>query len=76
MGPLYRSKWFQHTIQVNSSPVISSDKVESIFLTVTLRRDRNSSPEMGSGKGTRPGNSRLLFLTIACTKKVMESYVQ
>ena len=48
IGPLYRSKRFQDTIWVNSSPVISSDKAESIFLPITSRRDRNSSPEMGS----------------------------
>ena len=69
MGPLYCSKQFQDTIQVNSSPVVTSDKAESIFLTITLRRDRNSSPETGSGKGTRSGNSQLLFPTIPCTKK-------
>ena len=69
MGPLCRLKWFQDTIQVNSSPAISSDKAESIFPTVTSRRDRNSSPETGSGKGTRCRNSRLLLLTISCTKK-------
>ena len=62
MGPLYLSKWFQDTIQVNSSHVVSSDNAESIFLTVTSRRDRNSSPETGSGKGTRPGFYSQLFL--------------
>ena len=31
MGPLYRSKWFQDTIPVNSSSFGSSDKSESIF---------------------------------------------
>ena len=72
MGPLYRWKQFQDTIQVNSSPVVSSDKAESIFLTVTSMRDQNSSPEMGSGKGTRLGNSWLLLPTISCTKKEWE----
>ena len=33
------------------------------------RRDRDSSPKMGSGKGTRSGNSQLLFPSIPCTKK-------
>ena len=69
MGPLYSSKWFQDIIQVNSSSIVSSGKIESIFFTVTLRRDQDSSPEMGIGKGTRSGNSRLLFPTIPCTRK-------
>ena len=64
MGPLSRSKRFQDTIQVNSSAIVTSDKIESIFFTVTSRRDQDSSPETGSGKGTRSGNSRLLFPTI------------
>ena len=39
MGPLYLTKRFQDTIQANSSPVLSSDKAESIFLIVTSRID-------------------------------------
>ena len=62
MGPLYHSKRFQDTIQVNSSPFVSSDQTESIFLNVT-------SLKTGSGKGTRSGNSRLLLPAIPCTKK-------
>ena len=69
MGPLYRVKWFQDTIQVNSSLIVSSGKIEPIFLTVTSRRDRYPSPKTGSGKGTTSGNSRLLLPAIPCTKK-------
>ena len=68
MGPLYNSRWFQDTIQVSSS-FISSDKSESTFLPVIMRRDSGTSPEMGSGKGTRSGNSWFLFLAISCPKK-------
>ena len=69
MGPHYRSKRFQDTIQVDSSPIVSFNKTEPIFLTVTSRRDRYPSPETGSGKGTTSGNSRLLLPAIPCTKK-------
>ena len=69
MGPLYCLRRVQDTIQVNSPSLISSDKSESIFFPVTGRRDCGSSPETGSGKGTRSGNSRLLFQAISCTKK-------
>ena len=69
MGPLYCSSPFQDTILFNSPSIDSSDKSESIFLPVTGTRDRESSPETGSGKGTRSGNSRLLFPAISYTKK-------
>ena len=69
MGPLYCSRRFQDAIQVESSLIVSSNKAESIFLTVTSRRDRHPTPEMGSGKGTKSGNSRFLFRDILCTKK-------
>ena len=69
MGPLCCLKQFQNTIQVNSPTLVSSDKSESIFIPVTGKRDCGSSPETGSGKGTRSGNSRLLFPAISCTKK-------
>ena len=68
MGPLYRSRQFQDTIQVNSSSFVSSGKSESIFLPVITRRDCRT-PEMGSGKSTTSGNSRFLFLVISCPKK-------
>ena len=68
MGPLYCSKKFQDPIQVDSSLIVSSNTTESIFLTVTSRKDRYPSPEMGSGKGTRSGNSRYLFPDIRCSK--------
>ena len=68
MGPLYHSRRFQDTIQVNSPSFVSSDKSESILLPVTMR-DCGSSPEMGSGKGTRSGNSRSLFPVISCPEK-------
>ena len=69
MGPLYCPKRFQDTIHVDSSLFISSNKTESIFLAVTSRRNRHPSPETGSGKGTKSGNSRFLFPDIPCTKK-------
>ena len=69
MGPLYRTKHFQDTIHQNSSFVICSDQNESILLPVSQRRDRKSSQQTGSGKGTESGNSRLLFPDIPCAKK-------
>ena len=69
MCPLYRSRRFQDTIHVNSHSLVSSDKSESIFLPVTTRRDFGTSPETGSGKGTRSGNSRFVFPVISCSKK-------
>ena len=56
-------------MQVNSPSIIRSDKSESIFLPLTGTRDRGSSSETGSGKGTRSVYSRLLFPAISCTKK-------
>ena len=69
MGPLYRMKRIQDTIHQNSSFVICSDQNESIPLPVSQRRDRKSSQQTGSGKGTESGSSRLLFLDIPCAKK-------
>ena len=69
MGPLYRTKRIQDTIHHNSSFVICSDQNEPILLPVSQRRDRKPSQQMGSGKGTESGNSRLLFPDIPCAKK-------
>ena len=69
MGPLYRTKRIQDTIHQNSSFVICSDQNESILLPVSQRRDKKSSQQTGSGKGTDSGNSRLLFPDIPCAKK-------
>ena len=69
MGPLYRTKRIQDTIHQNSSFVICSDQNESILLPVSQRRDRKSSQQTGSGKGTESGNSRLLLPDIPCAKK-------
>ena len=66
---LYRTKRSQDTIHQNSSFVICSDQNESILLPVSQRRDRKSSQQTGSGKGTESGNSRLLFPDIPCAKK-------
>ena len=68
MGPFYCQKRFQDTIQVNSS-FGSSDKSESIFLSVVTRRDCRTCPKTGSGKGTRSRNSPLLIPAISSTKK-------
>ena len=69
MGPFYRTKRIQDTIHQNSSFVICSDQNESILLLVSQRRDRKSSQQTGSGKGTEYGNSRLLFPDNPCAKK-------
>ena len=69
MGPLCRTEWFQDTIQFNSPTFDSPDKSESIFLPTIMRRDNRTPPEMGSGKGTRAGNSRFLFPDISCPEK-------
>ena len=69
MCPLYRTKRIQDTIHQNSSFVICSDQNESILLPVSQRRDRKSSQQTGSGKGTESGNSRLLFPHILVPKK-------
>ena len=69
MGPLYRTTQIQDTIHQNFSFVICSDQNESILLPVSQRRDRKPSQQMGSGKGTESGNSRLLFLDLPCSKK-------
>ena len=66
MGPFYRTKKLQDTIQLDSP---SFYKSESMFLPVITRRDNGTSPEMGSGKGTRSRNSRFLFPAISCPKK-------
>ena len=71
IGPLYCSTRFQDTIRVDSPYLISSNKSESIFFPVTVRRDRRTSPETGSGKSTRdlgdpgaPGFYSRLFLVL------------
>ena len=69
MGPLYRTSPFQDTIQQNSSFVVCSNQNESILLPIYQRRDRKPSQQMGSGKGTESGNSRLLFLDLPSSKK-------
>ena len=43
MGPLYCSRQFQDTIQVSYPSSISSDKSESVFLSVITRRDYGTS---------------------------------
>ena len=69
VGPLYRPKSVQDPIQLSSSPIGRSDKSESIFLPVIMRRNLRTSQETGSGKGTESGNSRLLFPAIPSAKK-------
>ena len=67
--PLDRPKRVQDPIQVSSSLVVCSDKSESIFLPVIARRNRGTSQETGSGKGSESGNSRFLFPTFLVPKK-------
>ena len=69
VGPLYRPKWVQDPIQVNSSLIGCSDNGESIFLIIIARRNCRASQETGSGKGSESGNSRFLFLAIPSTEK-------
>ena len=69
MGLLCRTKRFQDTIQFNSPFFYSSDKSESIILPIITRRDNGTSPEKGSGKGTRSGNSQFLFPAICLVPK-------
>ena len=69
MDPHYSLRWFQDTIQVNSPSFVSSNKSESIFLTVIMRRNSGTFPETGSGKSTRCGNSQFLFSAISCPEK-------
>ena len=61
MDPFYLSKLVQDPIQVSSSPVGCSDKSDSIFFPVIVRRDSRISQEMGSGKGSESGNSEFLL---------------
>ena len=68
-GPLYRSRRFQDTIQINSPSFLISSKSESVFLPVFMRRDFATSPETGSGKGTSFRNSRFLLPAISCPEK-------
>ena len=69
MGPVHCPGRFQDTVQFDSPSVYSSDKSESTFLPVITRRNNGTSPETGSGKGTRSGNSWFLFPTISCSQK-------
>ena len=69
MGPFYHTKRLQDTIQFNSPSFYSFEKSEPIFLPVITRRDNGTSPETGSGKGTRSGNSWFLFPAISCPEK-------
>ena len=67
VGPLYRPKQVQDPIQVSSSPIGHSNKSESIF-PIIARRNRRTSQERGSGKGTESRNSRFLFSAIPSAK--------
>ena len=62
MGPLSYSKRFQDTIQVDSSLIVSSNKTESIFLTVTLRRDQKRAVERVQNPGTSSFYSRIFLV--------------
>ena len=68
MGPLYRPERFQDPIQFASPSIYSSDKSESVFLPVNMRRNNRTSPETSRGKGTRSWNSRFLIPAISCTQ--------
>ena len=74
MGPLYHPRKFQDPIQLVSPTIYSSDKSESVFLPLIMRRNIVTSPATGSGKGTRSGNSRFLLLAIFCTQRT-ETYI-
>ena len=65
--------WDGFRIPFNTTPLLSSvQKSESIFLPIITRRNNRTSPETGSGKGTRSGNSWFLYLAISCPKKEWE----
>ena len=76
LGELTNNKWvlsiirdgFRIPFRPTPHSFVSSDKSESIFLPVSTRRDRGTSPETVSGKGTRSGNFRFLFPVIFCSK--------
>ena len=70
MGPLCHSRRFQDPIQFPFSSIYSSDKSESIFLPVLMRRNKNgTSPLRGSGKGNRSGNSWFLLPAMSFTQE-------
>ena len=69
MGPLCHTSQFEDTIQQNSFLVVCSNQNESVLLPVYQRRDWKPSQEMGSGKATESGNSRLLFPDLSSSKK-------
>ena len=77
MSPLYRTGWFQDTIQFNSPSFDSSDKCESIFLPLITKRDSGTSPEMGGQwKGYKiretPGFYSWLFLVPKTLRPVID----
>ena len=68
MGPLYRPKQIQDPLQVSSSLIGCSDKIESIF--PLLREEIAELLKKGvSGKGSESGNSQFLLPDIPCTEK-------
>ena len=76
MGELTQNKWVLSIVRkgfripFNSTPPLSIVPMsESIFLPVITRSNNGTSPETGSGKGTRSGNSRFLFPAISCPEK-------
>ena len=70
VGPLYRPKRIQDTIQVSSSLIGCSDKAESIFLPVLLREEITELLKKRAVERVRnPGNSRFLFPAIPVPKK-------
>ena len=64
MGPLYRTRPFQDSIEFDS--LYSSVQSESIFFPVITRRNDGTFPETRTGKGTKTGNFRFLFPAISC----------
>ena len=64
VGPLYRPKRVK--IPFKSVPPLS---VVPINLSQSSSPNRRTSKEMGSGKGSESGNSRILFLAIPSAKK-------
>ena len=69
VGPFYHPKRVQDPLQVSSSFIGCSNKIESIFLPVIARRNRRASQKTGSGMGSESGNSRFLLSDIPCTEK-------
>ena len=72
LGPLCRAKWFQDTIQVNASPVVSSDQTVSRLHHYSEKRSTSSSRN-GQWKGYKIGELLVFIPGYSLYQKRMES---